>query len=76
MEELLKSVQAAYAEDSSGAGLSIAWLADTEEYYASVVRYAERFGRGKQVICSARSADLESCLRGLREQWEALHASA
>ncbi len=64
---MLKTVAAAFPDDPSTAGVVVAWLSDKEVFYASVVRYSDRFGKGKYVHSAATSVDLASALSAIQE---------
>lgn len=45
------------------------WLEDKKVYYASLVRYNEAFGRGREVIIATTHEDLETAFRNLAERF-------
>lgn len=68
LDLLARAVANEYAGDPCSAGVTISLLPGGD-YYASVLRYRERFGEGKFVVCSAREASLEDAVCSLGKQW-------
>jgi len=69
LEELVKLVPAYYAEDPTAAGITISWVEDEEKFYASVCRFREPFGKGKQVLACEYGETLEGAIRGTVNNW-------
>jgi hypothetical protein len=70
LELLVRAVCAAYPTDPSKPSVLLSCLADGG-FYASVVRYRERFGEGKFVVCNARDASLSEVVVKLAHNWRA-----
>lgn len=66
MGELVKQIVKLFSEDPSAPSVTVSWLPDRQAYYASVVRYAERFGQGKYVVWSCSGPNLDECLQYLK----------
>lgn len=62
LQELIQSVVLKYPDDPSAPSVVLSWLEDRQRWYASAVRYTEKFGRGKVVMCSATGESLEEAL--------------
>jgi hypothetical protein len=66
----LKSVAEIFPNDPSGPGISLAWIAKDNEYYASIVRFRQGYGEGRYVIHRARGTSIFACLASLMDQWQ------
>jgi hypothetical protein len=60
--KITKAISYKYKDDGMLPGITIAWLAHSNEHYASIVRWV---GGEKEVICSAKNANLPICLATL-----------
>ena len=65
---LLLAVRQVYSADPSGAGVVVAALGQGE-FYASVCRYREPYGKSKQVVASAKGKTAAEALRGAAKAW-------
>jgi hypothetical protein len=66
----LKSIAEMFPNDPSGPGISLAWIAKTQEYYASITRFRQGYGEGRYVIHRARGRSIFACLNDLMNQWK------
>lgn len=62
LENLVKSAVARFAGDPSAASVVLSWLEDRQLWYASAVRYTEKYGCGKNVVAKGTGATLEETL--------------
>lgn len=72
MKDLVLSVVAAYPDDPSKPSVVMSYVDD--RFYMSVVRYRERFGQGKQVVCKATGETLDAAAEELRRKHDKLMA--
>jgi hypothetical protein len=68
LDLFVRAVVAEYPGDPSRPGVTVSLLSGGE-WYAAVLRYAEKYGGGKSVVCSARGETLAGCLRALGDSW-------
>lgn len=64
---LVGAVQQRYEQDPTGASVTMGFNHGT--YYASVVRYAAKYGRERTIVCNARGATMEEAVRALADLW-------
>lgn len=62
---LIRAVVDKYPDDPCTPSVTLSWLPDRQEWYASVVRYHERFGMGKQVVTKVSAPTFEACVQQL-----------
>lgn len=62
LQELTKSLYQVFTTDLTRPGVTISMI-DSDEYYTSIVRYSEAFGKGKFVFCSALGPTIEQSIR-------------
>jgi len=68
IEIILRAVQELYPHDKSAPGLVLAWVPE-KGFYASLVRYNEPGGAGKQRITFAFGKTLDAALKTLTVEW-------
>lgn len=68
LEELIRSLATKYSGDPSAPSVVLSYLADRERWYASAVRYCEKYGGAKVVVCNATSESLEGTLSSLASE--------
>ncbi len=68
MESLIRDIVERFKADPSQASLTLSYLPNGK-FYASICRYLQGGGRGKQVVCSAQGETLESCIDALHLVW-------
>jgi len=66
---LCQSVTKFYETDPTTAGVITSWLPDKQKWYFSVVRFRQRYGRNKQVVCSAMSDHFDRGLKTVAKKW-------
>jgi hypothetical protein len=64
IENLVRQIEDAYQNDPSSPSLCITYL-PCGNWYMSIVRYRQKFARGKELVVSASHADFETCLKQL-----------
>jgi len=67
-EQLLKTVAEFYGGDPTTAGVVAACIGPGK-FYASVVRYHERFGQGKHVVATSTGETLDATIETLLDTW-------
>lgn len=75
LDTFVRAAVAEYPSDPCKASVTLSLLADGQ-YYGSVVRYTEAYGKGKVVVCSARAPSLEECVRLLGQEWLSRRSAA
>lgn len=65
LQELVKSLVSRFSGDPSAPSVVLSWLEDRQRWYASAVRYIEKFGCGKHVVTKATGDSLEETLGNL-----------
>lgn len=65
---MCKHVAAVWPDDPSVPSVTCAWLEEHQRYYVSVVRYAEKNGRGKYVVTSCQADTMELGLQHIAEE--------
>lgn len=70
LQDLVKSVVARFKDDPTAASVVLSWLEDRQRWYASAVRYTEKFADGKHVVCRASGESLEETLGRLAAELE------
>ena len=73
VEKITKAISFKYKEDKTVPGLTVAYLKNG--FYCSIIRYNGAFAKDKLVVCHARAATLELCLKDLSETFLALPSS-
>lgn len=66
LELLARAITETWATDPTTPGLVCSFLPyedTTQQFYVSVVRYNEAFGRGKRVVYSAKAASFDAAAR-------------
>lgn len=61
IDKLTKAISFQFKEDKTAPGLTISAL--KIGYYCSIVRYSQAFGKGKIVVCKAKSDTLPAALK-------------
>ena len=74
MEQLLRDLSSAYADDPSAPGVQVAWLPDEEHYYAAVHRYRGPRGELREVVCCRYEPTLERAVAQLHLLWRSTRA--
>jgi hypothetical protein len=69
LENLVAAVGAYYAKDPTRAGVVLSDLGDGV-WYCSVVRYNERMGGDKRLVCSTKQASLADAIRKCAEDFD------
>lgn len=67
VELFLRTLKEAYTHDESLPGLVLARL--YHGFYASVVRYDQKWGQGKLTVCSTTEPTIEKALETLIAKW-------
>jgi hypothetical protein len=70
VELLLQSITEKFPTDPTGPGVSLAWLADRKVFYASIVRFGERYAGSRRVVYSFESPSAFDALGRLLAAWE------
>jgi hypothetical protein len=68
LDVLVKAVAQQYPNDPSKPGVTISLL-QPGEYYASVVRYGEKYGKNKWTVRSAVGTSVEAAVETLFDVW-------
>ena len=74
LEELVKSLVSKYPDDPSSPSIVLSYLEDRQRWYASAVRYTERYGEGRVVVARATEESLEAALGLLASELERIWA--
>lgn len=72
--KLMHEIVAMYGNDPCSPSVTMSFIVRRHEYYASVVRYRERLGMGKDVVCKAAHETLEGAVALLAQKWRAATA--
>lgn len=72
LAELILHVTAKYKTDPTEAGVVISYLWKTRQWYISIVRYKEKYGKGKYVVCNTVSHFFTWAVIKLWLKWRAL----
>lgn len=70
IDKLTKAISFQFKEDKTAPGLTISAL--KSGYYCSVVRYNQAFGKGKIVVCKAKSDTLPTALKTIAMEFLAV----
>lgn len=74
LDEALKEVQGAYPDDKIAAGIQLAWLPDTEEFYAAVHQFPTNVA-SRRVVAKARAATSGEAISELLRVWRDILAA-
>lgn len=66
--DLIKSLVSRFSDDPTAASVVLSWLEDRQRWYASAVRYTERYGAGKHVVAKATGESIEEALGSLASE--------
>lgn len=69
LEDALRAASLLYPKDPSEPGIVLSWLTDKGEFYASIVRYEDTYGKSKQVLCKATGLNVGLAVTALVEEW-------
>jgi O-acetyl-ADP-ribose deacetylase (regulator of RNase III) len=69
LDELLRAVSEQYTTDPSGPGVHLAIVRSRGEYYASVKRFQEAYGKGDFVVCKATARSLDGVIHRVCKEW-------
>lgn len=71
LEQIVDDLFAAYPDDPSSPGVTIAKIKETPRprYYVSVVRYERPLGEGRRVVVSWRAENLALAIREVARLW-------
>lgn len=69
LETILKGIAELYPVDPSAPGVVQAWIRQRKEFYASIVRYNEVHGGGKQILAAAYADTPEAALALAIANW-------
>ena len=64
-----RSLQEFYPNEPSCPGITISYLPGMQQYYASVVRFREMYGKNSYAIFNTRQDTIVECLTELKKMW-------
>lgn len=68
LDKLTKAVSFSYKEDKTMPGVTVAAL-PKGQYYCSIVRYTDAFGRGKEVVCSSKGNSIADVVKATADKF-------
>lgn len=69
LDLMARSLQEFYPNDPSCPGITISYLPGMKQYYASVVRFREQYGKNSYAIFNSRQDTIIGCLEELKKIW-------
>lgn len=72
LETFTRLLKETYSKDITIPSIVFACIG--KQYYCSFVRYREKYGEGKYVVCSAKDENIELCLIKLYDTWKEMKA--
>lgn len=69
LDLLVRSLQEFYPNEPSCPGITVSYLPGMKQYYASIVRYREQYGKNSYAIFNTRQDTIIECLEELKKIW-------